>query len=120
MYQVEIKGFKEFNNNLENAPKKLQDDLTIAISKSIALISRNAKLKTPVRTGNLVKGYRTSFGKLEGVLANIVKYAPPVEYGTRYFTGRFYLKKGLENSMSGIESFFKKALEDVVVKISNL
>ena len=124
MYQVEIKGFKEFGKNLENASKDLEKDLGTAINKSIALISRNAKLKTPVRTGNLVKGYRTSFGRLEGTLANIVKYAPYVEYGNSKhrvnFTGRFYLKKGLENSVNGIEGFFKKALEDVVVKIGKL
>ena len=124
MYQVEISGFAEFKRNLNKAPKDLEDKLTVAISKSISLISRNAKSKTPVVTGNLIKGYRTSYGKLEGVLANIVKYAPYVEYGNSKhrvsFAGRFYLKKGLENSFSGINSFFQKALEDVVVKISKL
>ncbi len=120
MYQIEIKGFAEFNRNLEKAGGDLEKQLGTAISKSISLISRNAKTKTPVRTGNLIKGYRTKYGKLEGVLANIVTYAPYVEYGTRRFTGRFYLKKGVEQSMGGINEFFSRALKDVVVRISNL
>ena len=70
--------------------------------------------------GNLVKGYRTKYGNLEGVLANIVIYAPYVEYGTKRFSGRFYLKKGIELSMGKIESHFSKALDDVVVRISQL
>ncbi|MCK9318895.1 HK97 gp10 family phage protein [Methanoculleus sp.] len=124
MYQIEIKGFAEFNRNLEKAGGDLEKQLGTAISKSISLISRNAKTKTPVRTGNLIKGYRTKYGKLEGVLANIVKYAPYVEYGSSKhrvsFTGRFYLKKGVEQSMGGINEFFSRALKDVVVRISNL
>ena len=120
MYQVQIKGFAEFNKNLNKAPKQLEDNLDTAIKKSIATISRNAKLKTPVRTGQLVKGYRTKFGSLEGVLANIVKYAPYVEYGTRSFTGRFFLAKGMQNSVSSIQKFFEKALNDVMVKITKI
>lgn len=120
MYQIEIKGFAQFSRNLEKAGGNLEKQLDTAISKSISLISRNAKLKTPVRTGNLVKGYRTKYGKLEGVLANIVRYAPHVEYGTRRFSGRFYLKKGVEQSMGGIKDFFSRALKNVVVKISNI
>lgn len=120
MYQVQIKGMVEFKKNLDRAGRDLEKSLDTAIGKSIATISRNSKLKTPVRTGQLVRGYRTSFGRLEGVLANIVKYAPYVEYGTRYFNGRFYLKKGLENSMSSIEKYFGKALKDVVVKITKI
>lgn len=120
MYQVEIKGFAEFQRNLKRAGADVEKQLDVAISKSISLISRNAKTRTPVRSGNLLKGYRTKYGKLEGVLANIVKYAPYVEYGTRRFAGRFYLKKGLDNSMGGIKDYFSKALKNVVVRISDL
>ncbi len=120
MYQIEIKGFAEFSRNLERAGGDLEKKLNVAINKSISEISRNAKLKTPVRSGNLVKGYRTKYGNLEGILANIVVYAPYVEYGTKRFSGRFYLKKGIELSMGKIESHFSKALDDVVVRISQL
>jgi len=124
MYQIEIKGFAEFKNSLEKGSANLEKELTKAISSSISLISRNAKLKTPVRSGVLIKGYRTKYGRLEGVLGNIVKYAPYVEEGRSkynvHFSGRYYLKKGVENSLGNIKKFFGKALENVIVKISKL
>ena len=57
MYQVQIKGFTEFQNSLRKADSNLQKNLNTAIKKSVSLISRNAKLKTPVDTGILIKGY---------------------------------------------------------------
>lgn len=65
--------------------------------------------RTPVLTGNLKRSWRTFREGIESITAGFsMDYAPYQEYGTRYITGRFFLKKSVNNVKSMIPDLIFK------------
>lgn len=71
-------------DDLDNLVKRfglapVKKTLNNSIKKSIITLEREAKIRTPVRTGLLRNSYEVNFIDLEGTLRNFREYAPFVE-----------------------------------------
>lgn len=120
MIKFEIKGLKELSKNLRKYPEISAREIQDAINSSINQVEREAKPRTPVKTGRLRAGYHQSFGLLTGKLYNRVKYAVKQHEGL-YFKHTVGEAKFLENaivhSLGQITKFFEQALENILKKI---
>lgn len=120
MIKIKIKGLDQLAKNLKKYPRESAKNIQEAITKSIFMIERKAKPKTPVDTGRLRAGYRHSFGLLKGTLFNPVNYAFKQHEGNfRHKTGeRKFLEKAFIQSSGQINKFFEEALEKTIKKIA--
>ncbi|MGM0332256.1 HK97-gp10 family putative phage morphogenesis protein [Enterococcus sp. AZ050] len=96
-YRVDISGLDDLIEAIEEA-KKL-DDVKEVVKNDTAYMANQIAEETPVRDGYLERSEVVSFEDegFTGVVTAggpLAPYAPYVEYGTRYFYGRFYMKKG--------------------------
>lgn len=95
--RTEIRGLQETKNKLEQTARDIHGKPMVAtFQKAVLLLTRDAKLKSPVDTGRLrssitgeVFTRSALFGHiLTGVAGTNVKYAPYMEFGTGTFVGR--------------------------------
>ena len=123
--KITITGLNELIRKFKQAPRILNEEMGSALNKSLKLIERNVKLKTPVDTGRL----RSSIGGAEGWrwikkrIASVgtrVKYAFWVEVRpARHIVGEVgYFSKGVQTSINGINQFFVKAMQRVAQRIT--
>ena len=124
---VTISGLSKVISRFNNSPAIIDKELELAFRKSLALMERNVKLRTPVDTGRL----RASIGsesqggwryikKTVAGLGTKVWYAYWVEVRkARHMVGEWgYFSKGVQASISGISNFFKQAMENVAKRIT--
>ena len=86
-----------------------RDLLNPAIDSTLKYGKTTLQINTPVVTGNLRKNWETE----TRTIFNDTPYAYYVENGTRSFTGRGMIAR----SVSDIEEFFIKAIEEQVKKL---
>lgn len=93
-YRVEISGLDDLIEAIEEA-KKL-DDVKAIVKNDTAYMANRIAEETPVKTGYLKRSEITSIrdNGMTGEVEAVADYSAYVEYGTRYFYGRFYMKKG--------------------------
>jgi hypothetical protein len=94
--------------------KELEKEYAARLLKSSLVVEKRAKIICPKVTSRLASSIthvvimdartRSAFIIGGGVASDgtIVDYAIHVEIGTRFFAGRFYLRRGIRESMSEI------------------
>ncbi|KKN17874.1 hypothetical protein LCGC14_0961330 [marine sediment metagenome] len=123
MITFEIKGIRSLAKNLRQYPRESAKEIQGALLKSIFVVERKSKKKTPVDTGRLRAGYRHSFGLLKARLYNPVSYAFKQHEGVnfRHTVGEAkFMEKALRESIGMISGFFEQALEDVLRKVAKI
>ena len=108
--EIQLHGWKEFQQKMRKMPKHLNSELTNAIKKSALLIEAESKPLTPVDTGRLRGSIKSDIKKLEAKIAPHVNYSVYVHQGTRYMKGRPFLKQGMEKAMPQIKRWFKNGI----------
>jgi len=122
---IKITGLSQMIRKFKQAPKILDEEIGKAMSKSIGLIQRNVRMKTPVDTGRLrtsiggTYGWRWIRQRMAGIGTN-VKYALWVEVRkARHPTGTSgYFQKGVKASLTGITKFFELAMRRTAQKLT--
>lgn len=115
---VTIPNLPKVKAALAEFPSIVAPKMDEAIRRSIYEIERQAVPRTPVDTGRLRGSYTTEFRPLQGAIGPTVDYAIYVHEGTRYMTGRPFLKEGVEAAERAIERNFKKGLEDALNEVA--
>lgn len=79
-----------------------------ALNRSLNVVDADAKLKTPVRTGNLRGSYDKQVfpDKLLGIEFNTAEYAPNVELGTKHQSAQPSLRPALFGNQDKIKQIF--------------
>lgn len=97
-YQIEFKGLDSLTETIIDAAKL--DDVKLAIKHHTANMARYAARQVPVKTGYLRRSEQLSLEEagLAGRVSFLAYYAPYQEYGTRWFYGKFYLKKSFDQA----------------------
>jgi len=120
---IQIDGLEKLSKGYGRSKDSINKELTEAVNRTLVIIAATAKINAPVKTGNLrkqisMKPASAQQGAISGIVGTKVGYAPFQEFGTRYFQGRFYFTKGLEEARKQAPSILKKALNNVTVEVS--
>ena len=86
----------------------VQKTLDKSIKKSIFLLEREAKVRTPVDTGLLRNSYETKFRPLEWQIRNFREYAPYVEARVGFLAEAGGIVE------SKVQSIFEQDIRDMV------
>lgn len=121
MITVKVTGLDKLQSRLKTAPRKLEQEVGIAIGQGLAMAETEAKRRTPVATGLLrssiagAGGYRRVTG-LRGEMGTNVDYAYWVEVrrNTRHLVGEWgYMEKGAKAAVPFIQKVMLQALRGV-------
>lgn len=85
-----IKGFGKLSN------EELERYVIQALGLTAQIVISEARRLTPVDTGRLRNGWlQRAFTKNTVIVGNRVEYAPYLEFGTRYITGKHMLEQAI-------------------------
>jgi hypothetical protein len=117
---MEIQGLNRFIRTLNNASNNFDEEAAKRLNNISQRLIRKVKLKTPVDSGVLKKGWRSKKdGDLARIVYNNVKYGPHVEYGHRtrggksFVDGRYMLTKSVKEIESDIEKEFSIMIDNL-------
>lgn len=100
----------EVNINSQEVLSKLDQILEQKLKEACVLVMDSAKVNCPVDTGRLQGSITYEVDKTEGIVGSNVEYAPYVEAGTAYMTGRKFLQQAGDSNREKIINLFKGAL----------
>lgn len=111
MYEIKFEGITDVINHVVNAQKL--DDIKKIVRTHLASMSRFSARVVPVKTGFLKRSLTTQItdGGLTGIATYYADYAPYQEYGTRWISGKFYLKRGFDSIVSDFMSDIEKVMK---------
>ena len=97
---------KDFAKSITGWEEELREELYQELAISGRRIERNAKIKCPVDTGRLRTSITSEFNRnqLSAIIGTNVKYAPHVEFGTKKWSGKPFLRPAFEDEL---ETFYK-------------
>lgn len=117
-----LKATVKFDSKVDETNISVGKAVERAVGKSLLVMERNIKARTPIRTGTLarsIQSKQTSPGEGE-VFTGAVKggkeidYAIHVEYGTQHMAPRAMFRKGVADSEEKIDQVFADELSKVV------
>ena len=115
-----IEGLDKLLNVLDSSIKGFDVEIPKRLSKVSSKLIRKVKLKTPVDSGVLKKGWRSKKdGDLARIVYNNVRYSPYVEYGHRtrggksFIDGRYMLTKSVEEIESELDNQLSILIENL-------
>ena len=82
LIKVQIKGLDELKVAFRKSPMIVGQEIQRAISLSVALIGRNAKMEAPSKTGELRRGIKNKISPFRGSVESTVDYGIYVHEGT--------------------------------------
>lgn len=89
LIKVQIKGLDELKVAFRKSPMIVGQEIQRAISLSVALIGRNAKMEAPSKTGELRRGIKNKISPFRGSVESTVDYGIYVHEGTgKYGKGK--------------------------------
>lgn len=88
-----------------------------AISKSIFVLEREAKIQTPVDTGILRNSYITEFDDLIGKLINFREYWIYVHEWTRFFRWNPFMQRAVDNTDQQITMIFSNEYDNLLATL---
>lgn len=117
---MEIQGLNRFIRTLNNATNNFDEEASKRLNNISQKLVAKVKLKTPVDSGVLKKGWRSKKdGDLARIVYNNVKYGPHIEYGHRtrggksFVDGRYMLTKSVKEIEDTLTSEFSMMIEDL-------
>jgi len=113
--KIEIKNVRQIRDFLKSRPAKTKKELNKAIEKTVILIERGTKQRSPVDTGRMRSSVqRREFRRtLAGEVFVGVRYAIFVHEGTRFMQGRPFMGDAVRASEVRIQGFFIEAMGNV-------
>ena len=115
-----IEGLDKLLNILDSSIKGFDVEIPKRLNKVSSKLIRKVKLKTPVDSGVLKKGWRSKKdGDLARIVYNNVKYGPHIEYGHRtrggksFVDGRYMLTKSVEEIESELDNQISILIENL-------
>lgn len=115
---VQIKNLAQIKDAFARSPAVMARELNIAIQKAVLLIGRQSRINTPVDTGRLRASTYERFSNLKGEVGTNTNYDLFVHEGTRFMRPRPYLRSAVETNDTGIQVFFREAVQHTLDKIA--
>jgi len=111
---MSLKAVVNFFNGTNQLEESVGNFVTKAVEKSIAVMERNIKVRTPVKEGHLKRSIRSRMiDAFSGEAYNEaveggkeINYAIYQEYGTKYIAPRAMFRRGVADSEKRITDIF--------------
>lgn len=119
---IEIEGLEELQEALEKFPGEWDRIAREALGPGMALLESDAKRFAPVDTGAL----RASIGsqiaggigsQIVGKVGSAIEYASYQEYGTRYQSGKPYLRPSLAKNAQKVVKMFEQGIDGALKRL---
>ena len=144
-FSIEIKNLDKFAAKMQQSPQLTRQYAQNAINQAGQSIRDNIREITPMKTGDLRKSVRVSYGILEATISTNSPYAIFVHEGTRPHTIRPlnkkalfwkgarhpvkqvfhpgtkanpFFEKGLEDSSNDIDAIFKRQMDNLMEQLT--
>jgi hypothetical protein len=142
---VKIEGLEKLREAFKRSPGIVSKQIQRAISLSVALVNREAKIEAPVRTGRLRSGIRSKISPFKGTVESTVVYGVYVHEGTSahiikpvkkkalYWKGAAhpvksvqhpgtranpFMKRGVSRSEGQIQFIFQRAINNITTQLA--
>jgi len=142
---VKIKGLEELKAAFKRSPGIVMSQIQKAIALSIALVNRNVKIETPVKTGRLRAGIRSKISPFKGSVESTVNYGIFIHEGTTahiirpvrkralYWKGAAhpvksvkhpgtranpFMKRGAERAEGQVQAMFQVAINNIAKQLA--
>lgn len=110
-FSVKVEGLKEAQALLKKYPQRAEEEFDKAIIASIIAVDRESKKRSPVDTGRMRSSIQhRKIDALTGEVKTGVNYAIYVHEGTRYMSGRPFLREAIDSLQNFITENFKRAM----------
>lgn len=121
-FTLEVEGLDELQKALEEFHDKWDEMALEALGPGMATLETDAKIFAPVDTGRLqssigsqvIKG---SGSEIIGKVGSAVEYASYQEFGTRYQSGKPYLRPSLEKNRDKVVKQFEQGIKKVLKRL---
>ena len=122
MTSLRIEGLDEFRAALRQFPQAAQKGARRGMTSGIIRVQRSARENAPVDTGRLRASiaYRVESlaAGVRGIVGSAVHYAHFQEFGTKYFTGRRYLRRAIDANMDAVVADLVKEINAEIDKLA--
>jgi len=109
---IKIEGLKELQDSFKTAPSVVGKQIKRALSLSIALVNREAKIEAPVITGHLRRGIHSKLNPFMGRVESTVWYGVPVHKRNPF------MKRGAEKAEGKVMLIFQKAVNNITTQLA--
>lgn len=105
---MEVKVNVKINKPFRDVEAKIVRAREQALIASAIIVEKDAKLNCPVDTGRLRASITYVINNSRGVatVGTNVEYAKPVEYGTKHWSGKPFLRPALDKNIDKIKRIF--------------
>jgi len=116
---LKIDGLKQLQKAFRDSPAIAAPILYKAMESSMLDILRKTAPITPIDTGELRRSLKRgiTIKPTESVMASDKNYAVYVHEGTRYMTGRPFLRTGVKKSYRDVQKNFRDAVDRIMKAI---
>jgi HK97 gp10 family phage protein len=114
---IKLDGADKLSKALIGIPAEFRSVFGKVLSKAAMLISREAKILTPVDTGRLRSSIFVVNRSLQSEISTNTNYAVYVHEGTQYMSARPFMKQGAENASSNIQSVVEDEISNSLNKM---
>lgn len=117
--KITIKNLPQIKAAFNRAPMLMTRELSKAIALSVFEVGRGSRLNVSnkmvnVQTGQLRASHYERIGNLQGEVGTNTEYDIFVHEGTKFMSGRPYLRQAVEDSEEKIDKNFTHAVQNVL------
>lgn len=119
---IEVEGLEELQRALEGFGGDWSEVASEALGIGLATLESAAKVNAPVDTGRLRSSIasqieRTVGSEIVGKVGSNVEYASYQEYGTKYQSGKPYLRPALEQNLNTVVKQFEEGINRALARL---
>lgn len=126
---IQVEGLEELQEALERFPKQWREIATAALTPGMALIASDAKTRAPVDEGILMSSIGSAThpagtweikklgSQIVGKLGSRLEYASYQEYGTRFQSGKPYMRPALAAKAAEAIEVFKRKISEALRRL---
>jgi len=119
---IEVEGLDELQEALEKLGADWKQYAGPALGHGLAAIVTDARKEAPVDTGRLRASIgseilRTAGSEIVGRVGSNIDYASYQEFGTRYQSGKPFLRPALEKNRDRVVKLFEKGIDEALRRL---
>lgn len=112
--KITIKNLPQIKAAFSRSPMLMTRELSKAIALSVYEVGKESRINSPVDTGKLRASHYERIGNLQGEVGTNTDYDIFVHEGTKFMSGRPYLRQAVEDSEEKIDKNFTRAVQNVL------